>query len=572
MDVYTWSPYIPQKAKELGFEPITMLWGEKQTSEFKRLVVKGYAKTVFSFNKPNQQGQSDMSPQRGAQLWQQYIQPLKAQGYSLTSPACTNAPSGKKWLQDFFAACHGCTTSTTPQGHQQVILLHLKCNFSHTCLPEASKGGTGLLLDTLKATSEYAPSTPSNTLTASQAANCAIEDPVAEVARLKRTILDLKESLSPAGPNKRPTSTITLGRGIRRLVTLFQDLPTLIREADRREEEEESDEESDEGSNTEEDSPVDPAQLQRERDRTFAAFQHLAELIPGFKTKLLNTDGAVIASYLSNLTRGANDARSDDVSSIKKSVAIWLNQSPKTQPPLNPDDRALRGLQHDTTGALLCPLEYDWDDKEYDFTVRTKLRTCEDGFDVYSSFYARCFYKSGKGDLEDVEKGFLRGSLLVKTFSTIFMSPSSANSIVDDRENDENADDFRAHFSQPTASRKATKSCVAKKLRLEAITPRAIAYAAVLLHFSLTDAPHWKPIYNGFSYELLYNFIVDFFEDIEGVQAKARAKSLLKWWNKNALFRQIFPVRAAAVANSRASINKLKAQRARNEVEYEAAD
>ncbi|KAF5388205.1 hypothetical protein D9615_000226 [Tricholomella constricta] len=107
--VYTWSPYIPRKAKELGFEPIPMLWGEKQTSEFKRLVVKGYAKTVLGFNEPNQQGQSDMSPQRGAQLWQQFIQPLKAQGYSLISPACTNAPSGKKWLQDFFAACHGCT-------------------------------------------------------------------------------------------------------------------------------------------------------------------------------------------------------------------------------------------------------------------------------------------------------------------------------------------------------------------------------------------------------------------------------------------------------------------------------
>lgn len=27
-----------------------MLWGEKQTAEFKRLVVKGYAKTVLGFN------------------------------------------------------------------------------------------------------------------------------------------------------------------------------------------------------------------------------------------------------------------------------------------------------------------------------------------------------------------------------------------------------------------------------------------------------------------------------------------------------------------------------------------
>lgn len=108
------------------------------------------------------------------------------------------------------------------------------------------------------------------------------------------------------------------------------------------------------------------------------------------------------------------------------------------------------------------------------------------------------------------------------------------------------------------------------------------AHQALKLHFSLTDAPHWKPIYNGFSYELLYNFIIDFFDDIEGVQAKARAKSLLKWWDKyvayfisqclshiNLFCRQIFPVRAAAVANSCTSINKLKAQRAKNEMGYE---
>ncbi|KAG6885348.1 hypothetical protein C0993_002824 [Termitomyces sp. T159_Od127] len=107
--LYTWSPWIPPKATELGFQGVPMLWGEKQVSDFARIVVQGYAHTVLGFNEPNQQGQSDMTPQRGAQLWQQYIQPLKAKGYSLISPAPTNAPSGKTWLQQFFAACSGCT-------------------------------------------------------------------------------------------------------------------------------------------------------------------------------------------------------------------------------------------------------------------------------------------------------------------------------------------------------------------------------------------------------------------------------------------------------------------------------
>ncbi|KAG6911674.1 hypothetical protein DXG01_007924 [Tephrocybe rancida] len=107
--LYTWSPWIPPAAKSLGFKGVPMLWGEKQVADFKRIVVEGYANAVLGFNEPNQDGQSDMSPQRGAQLWQQYIQPLKSKGYSLISPAPTNAPSGKTWLKSFFAACGGCT-------------------------------------------------------------------------------------------------------------------------------------------------------------------------------------------------------------------------------------------------------------------------------------------------------------------------------------------------------------------------------------------------------------------------------------------------------------------------------
>ncbi|KAG6833748.1 hypothetical protein H0H87_001180 [Tephrocybe sp. NHM501043] len=76
--VYTWSPYFPPAAKNLGFQGVPMLWGEKQTSEFSRLVVEGYANAVLGFNE-------------------------------LISPAPTNADSGKTWLQNFLKACEGCT-------------------------------------------------------------------------------------------------------------------------------------------------------------------------------------------------------------------------------------------------------------------------------------------------------------------------------------------------------------------------------------------------------------------------------------------------------------------------------
>ncbi|TFK56114.1 glycoside hydrolase [Heliocybe sulcata] len=106
--LYTWSPDIPDEARSLGFEVVPMLWGENQVSEFSQKVVKGYANYVLGFNEPDQSGQSNMTPQRAADLWKQYIDPLQYQGYKLISPAVTSAPYGKTWMQQFFAACDSC--------------------------------------------------------------------------------------------------------------------------------------------------------------------------------------------------------------------------------------------------------------------------------------------------------------------------------------------------------------------------------------------------------------------------------------------------------------------------------
>ena len=54
-----------------------------------------------------------MSPADGAKLWRQYMSPLSSQGYTLVSPACTNAPSGKIWMKEFLAECKDCPVSVT---------------------------------------------------------------------------------------------------------------------------------------------------------------------------------------------------------------------------------------------------------------------------------------------------------------------------------------------------------------------------------------------------------------------------------------------------------------------------
>jgi hypothetical protein len=106
--LYTWSPDCPSQSAALGFICIPMLWGPSQVSDFQNLVVQGYANTVFGFNEPNEGGQSNLQPDEAAQLWQQYIDPLKNQGYKLISPATSSNPNGIVWMNSFFSSCGGC--------------------------------------------------------------------------------------------------------------------------------------------------------------------------------------------------------------------------------------------------------------------------------------------------------------------------------------------------------------------------------------------------------------------------------------------------------------------------------
>ncbi|KAG5633021.1 hypothetical protein H0H81_012441 [Sphagnurus paluster] len=69
------------------------------------------------------------------------------------------------------------------------------------------------------------------------------------------------------------------------------------------------------------------------------------------------------AIYFSLLTRGATEARGDDIGNIKKAIAHWINKMYSPSQALDAD-KTNRGLQHDTTGLLLCPIEHDWKDLE----------------------------------------------------------------------------------------------------------------------------------------------------------------------------------------------------------------
>jgi hypothetical protein len=106
----------------------------------------------------------------------------------------------------------------------------------------------------------------------------------------------------------------------------------------------------------------------------------LNNLIPGFEEKAnaaenmasycapvsmtsVYYDFVLIQVYI-QLQTGANDARSDDTSRLKIVVAEWLNSrtNPASHPRLSAKGKDERGLNHDITGQLLCPIDHNWDD------------------------------------------------------------------------------------------------------------------------------------------------------------------------------------------------------------------
>ncbi|KAH9921276.1 glycosyl hydrolase catalytic core-domain-containing protein [Amylocystis lapponica] len=107
---YTWSPNSVQSSLEF----VPMLWGEDQLSAWQSSVnstIQSLGIThALGFNEPEQDAQSNLTPADAASLWKAHLEPLKAQGVLLGSPAPSSAPAGKQWLLDWLDACDGgCT-------------------------------------------------------------------------------------------------------------------------------------------------------------------------------------------------------------------------------------------------------------------------------------------------------------------------------------------------------------------------------------------------------------------------------------------------------------------------------
>ncbi|KAG6915549.1 hypothetical protein DXG01_010984 [Tephrocybe rancida] len=324
---------------------------------------------------------------------------------------------------------------------------------------------------------------------------------------------------------KKAKKTRTLGRGIMKVVDLFKSVQTIV----------ESDlytlytQSLDDVATefvglTDEDKDA----MVRDWARSSQSLKIIESLIPNFTVSIDGYSPAALADFYDTLHLGAQDGQGEDINHLKAEVANWLNSC--SQPPclfLSTKSRSTCGLPHDDIGRFLSVIEHDWDNLEQ----RAKMRSIERNHIVFGSHYHHALYATEDGDASMPWKGYLMSGLLVrvhcivsmaadcaettgKTFKFIFTSPSSADGYIPQESSD--LQDMKIIFVRTSSSTTSKRSDVAAEyLPRNLVTGRSVAYAAVMLIFSLNNDDSWTAIKDSsVNYEGLYYFIIDYFEDL----------------------------------------------------------
>ncbi|KAG1886675.1 hypothetical protein F4604DRAFT_1917489 [Suillus subluteus] len=364
--------------------------------------------------------------------------------------------------------------------------------------------------------------------------------PTTADARAKRRIAALEDELDmmrqEKGTKQRKTTYfVAQGRAICCLVALYASLDDLIAKNDRRYEEL-------------------PAECTLTEDRLQRGYIELSQALPWLHTNLGDLDHEDCEDMLKKLKKGADAAHGDNTSCLKDLVATWVNQDFRPSPLIRPDDKHLHGFVSDICGKLLCPAEWDWDQDRIKAGIRD--RTAE--FVLSENSWLLFLYEKYAVNRDNLEDGLLKSKLLVLAFKAIFTTPSSAKEAEGDGDSAdiiENNRRARRKSDQPKV-----KTCVASIINMKKVTPRSIAYVACQVRFALSNVSSWRTVDGDFDYEVFWNNIVDFFEDVPGPVMRRRVKKLLEWWTRK-IFGTSHRDDLTPEVISRMSINTLAEQR-----------
>ncbi|KAJ7229930.1 hypothetical protein GGX14DRAFT_553432 [Mycena pura] len=357
-----------------------------------------------------------------------------------------------------------------------------------------------------------------------------------------------------AGP-RAAVSTQAMGRGIRMLAALFGEISSIVADAEAylvdRYPEDDYDEFTPNLTLEQEKYLAEKRGL----ERNLAAYEQLTRLVPNLEYKLAHTtEPADLVDFYTQLQKGANDSRSDDLGRITRLLCTTINadrdrpdiaqfdhslpiitqdgDAVRQYAPALTEDRLNRGVQHDICGGLLSSsvvlAKYEYDTPN-GVSMRNAARTnLSNAFS--ETFFCRVFYEGFRIDDSNIHQGFLKSRYLVKNWKAVFTGPASAKG---DEENDE----FPA---KKIKTNKAIRKPVSETLRMNGkATGRSIAYICGLTHFGLTNATQW-------------------IDEYYGTPQRAHVDDLLAWWNQ-----RVFPNHSSTTSTNQttiASMAKMKAQ------------
>ncbi|KAG2089118.1 hypothetical protein BD769DRAFT_1396130 [Suillus cothurnatus] len=353
-------------------------------------------------------------------------------------------------------------------------------------------------------------------------------------ARQRRKIAELEGKLETlesgcAAKERQTNYYLAQGRGIRRVVALFDSIEDLVTENDRRY-----------------DNNEDAATINQERLQI--GYDILMRTLPWLLKTSSDMEHDDYMRMLKMLRQSADGARGDDTSKLKTLIADWVNCELKPNPLVDSDDKHSRGFINDACGKLLCPAELDWNDPI------TKA-----GYVVMDLSFPAFLYEKYTANLDNLEEGLFKGKILVQGYKAVFTSPSSAKNIEGDGDGADVIENNRR--ARKSVWGLKVKKHVAQIIKMEKVTPRLIAYIACQVRFALSSVMSWRTVDGDFDYIQFWWSIVDFFERPPGQEARRRVKRLLEWWTRKVFGRSRCEYLSEA-ARSNMSVNALARQRA----------
>ncbi|KAG9083837.1 hypothetical protein FRC06_004352 [Ceratobasidium sp. 370] len=257
------------------------------------------------------------------------------------------------------------------------------------------------------------------------------------------------------------------------------------------------------------------------RKRQLALVKEFVRLEPAMLTQICSarrSESSTALAYASKmLAKGQTNCRSEDARKVRLALALWR----KWDPPLDPEDKASRGLGHQGTGFELSTLDVNWNNIE----ERTKF--VSEGNPPMDEFsLGRFCYPNGEGDKLRPWVNAFQGELLLKGAEAILFSPKVSKSSVDM--------DGGARGRRRTVLTKRGPIGLAKKYKVKEITAPFIAYVVVMVRQALTSDETFQEVCSGFDYTVFYDEVRQFLEEPKYAVV---SKNLLEWWNRELLSR-----------------------------------